>query len=385
MKVVELTQRFPPAWGGVEVTLGELVPRLVSAGIEVEVITTDLERSRPFTRRAFQDPPEGVPVRRCRAVRTLPLPLGLGVVAPGMLVAAAASRADVLHAHAFGQWPTWVGAALRRLRRTPLVVTTHADPGRGLTFSALYHRAVVRATLRRADRVIVQSGREAAFLRSAGVPPGRLVRIPTGIALEEYDRPPRAPASARVRVLSVGRLDPEQKDLAGLLTAFAALPPSRPVELRIIGDDWGGAALLREMAGRLGIGGRVEVRTGVPRAELLRAYREADLFVLASRFDSFPRVLLEAMAAGLAIVASRVGGVEEIVRHGENGLLVSPGDARGLAESIGALASDEGLRARFGSVSRQRAEAYDWKRLIPAYRALFEELAAAKGPVRAGG
>jgi glycogen synthase len=374
VRILELSQRYPPAVGGVEATLEELVARLRSTGIDVEVFTTDLVSSRPFVRARIPSlVPDGFP-RRFRSMRVAPLPLGLGIIAPGMLVAAAFERTDVLHAHAFGYFPTWVGAAIRRWRSIPLVITPHSDPGRGLPFSQLYHETVARATLRHADRVVVQSEVEARFLRGLAVPEHRLVRIPTGISLDDLSPMPRTASGTPVRFLTVGRLDTEQKGLTTLVRAAAALPPSVPIAVQFIGEDWGGLGEIRALAARLGVAERISVRTSVPRSSLLEAYREADVFVLPSRFESFPRALLEAMAAALPVVATRVGGVPEMVAEGQNALLVPPDDPAGLAAALRTLAQDERMRDRFGRESRRLAGAYDWSNILPRYLALFEEL-----------
>ena len=376
MRVLELSQRFPPALGGVERTLEELVVRLTRAGVDVEVFTTDLERNRPFARRRFPPSPLGVAVRRFRAVRALPLPLGLGVVAPGMLTAALTEDVDLVHAHAFGYYPCWVGATVRRVGRVPLVVTPHFDRGRGTWVSSAYHRAVVRGSLLPADRVIVQSHVEADLLRRLGLPEEKLVQIPTGVAMEEFAWERSAPQDGPLRLLSVGRLDLEQKGLTELVHAVAELPPAVRSHVEFVGDDWGGARVLRELADRLGVGSRVTIHASVPRDAVLEAYRHADVLVLASRFESFPRVILEGMAAGLPIVASRVGGVPELVEEGRNALLVPPNDPKALAHAIRDLAQDPDRRAQFGRASRRRAELYDWSRLLPRYVALFRELTA---------
>ncbi|MGI0070499.1 MAG: glycosyltransferase family 4 protein [Thermoplasmata archaeon] len=372
MRVVELSQRFPPAIGGVEATLAELVRALRGEGIDVDVLTTDLERVRPF-RHLDQDasaPRDGV--HRYRAYRTLPLPLGLGVVSPGMLAAALSTRADVLHAHAFGYWPTWVVELARRRRRLPVAITPHLDPGRHRVFSGLYHHLVARGTLRRADRIIAQSGVEEELLLRLGADPAVLVRIPTGIALDEF-RPPRTVRSgATIRLLTVGRLDLEQKGLTTLVRAFASIAPRRPVELHVVGDDWGAARPLASLAGELGVADRVRVSASVSRGEVLAAYGAADLFVLPSRFESFPRVLLEAMAAQLPIVATRVGGVAESVLEGRNALLVPPDDPPALAAAILELLDDPARRRRFAEESLRRAAEFDWRRIAPRYRSLFE-------------
>lgn len=375
MRLAELSLRYPPAFGGVEATLEQLVERLRRGGIEVTVLTSDLDRVHPFVRRPDLSATDVGDVRRFRAWRAAPFPLGLGVVAPGMFFAGVGERFDVLHAHAFGYFPTWAAATARRLRGTPLVVTPHADPGRGLAFSRVYHRSMARATLRVADRLVAQSDVERRFLLGLGLDPERIVVLPTGIALDDFAGTARPGSGEAVRFLYVGRLDLEQKGLDVLGRALTSLGRGTPVKMVFVGDDWGALASLRSRVERAGIPDRVEFVVGAPRTRVLEEYRAADAFVLPSRFESFPRALLEAMAAGLPIVATRVGGVPEMVAEGENALLVPPGDERGLADALRTLADDPGLRSRFGAASRRRAEAYDWDRLIPRYRALFEELA----------
>jgi glycosyltransferase involved in cell wall biosynthesis len=374
MRVLELSQRFLPAIGGVEATLLELVVGLRAAGVDVEVGTTDLLRNYPFTRGASGPGPDGIPIHRSRAVRIAPLPLGLGIVAPGMLPNTALSGAHVLHAHAFGYSPTWVGALVRRFRGTPLVLTTHADPGRGTPFSSVYHRVVARGTVRYADRIVVQSSVEANFLLGLGADPERIVRIPTGVSRARFSSAGAGRGRGPVRLLTVGRLDLEQKGLRTLLEALALLPRSLDFQAEILGDDWGGLAPGRALAERLWIADRVHLRTHVVDREVLQAYDRADVFVLPSRFESFPRVLLEAMASGLPIVATRVGGVSELVAEGENGLLVPPDDPPALAEAIRRLAEDPELRGRFGAASRRKIAPYDWSALIPQYVDLFQGL-----------
>ncbi len=372
MRVVELSQRYPPALGGVEATLEQLVARLRENGVEVDVVTTDLSRNHPFTRLPALPTDRDAGIHRCRAFRTLPLPLGLGIVAPGMVTALDRMDADLIHAHAFGYFPTFVGAWIRKRHAVPLVVTTHVDPGRGMAFSGLYHRFVARETLRRADRVIVQSIAEREFLTRLGVDPAFVVRIPTGIALEEFV--PSTSPSTSFRILYVGRIDREQKGIPTLIRALARLPKSLDWTVRLVGDDWGGSEPARALAADLGIDRRLSVEVAPPRPRVLAAFRDADLFVLPSRFESFPRVLLEAMASGLPIVATRVGGVAESVVEGENALLVPPDDPAMLAASILRIASDGPLRSRFAAASRRRAETFSWSNLIPRYLELFREV-----------
>ncbi|HEV2165666.1 MAG TPA: glycosyltransferase family 4 protein [Thermoplasmata archaeon] len=374
--ILELTQRFPPALGGVEQHVAHLAEQLRRANWTVEVATTDLARDRPFARLDPSHSPAPFPVRRHRAIPLLPAPHGLGTFAPGQLLDALSSRADVLHAHAFGYFPTWAGTLARRLGTAKLAITAHSDEGSGTPGSWRYARLVTLGTLRQADRVVAQSEIESDRLRELGVDPGRIERIPTPIDLGEFRLlPPRAPKGPRAVVLYVGRLYLAQKGLDVLLRAVARLPSELRPDLRLVGEDWGGLDRLVALARHLGLEDRVRLLGGLPRAQVLREYGAADLFVLPSRFDSFPVVLLEAMAAGLPILATRVGGVPEVVSDGSNGLLVPAGDPVRLADAMEALLRDGPLCRRFGEAGRAAVPAYSWERLAPRYVAMFTELA----------
>jgi glycosyltransferase involved in cell wall biosynthesis len=379
VRVLEVTQRFAPAIGGVERHVERLSVELERAGLSVEVVTSDLLRDRPFARLPRPGPGDPVPVRRHRAVRFFPAPHGLGIVAPGLVDDVLTRPADVVHAHAFGYPPTWAGVWRRRLRRTPLILTAHSDAGRGTRMSQLYARAVARSTLARADRVVALTQTERSHLARLGVPDERIVVIPNGVDLDEFSAEhPLKTLGAPFVVLYLGRLYPEQKGIATLLEAFASMSRSPAPELRLVGEDWGGLALV-DAAVRLHSLGASVVTTGVlARDAVLRELARADVLVLPSTFEPFGIVLLEAMASGLPVVASNVGGIPEIVRDGETGFLVPPRRPSELAAALERLRSDPSLGRRMGAAGRRRVEEFSWKSLAPKFVALFEDVASAR-------
>lgn len=378
LRVLELTQRFPPAIGGVERHVRDLAENLQRVGVSVEVVTSDLYRDRPFTRLSMVAEAHSFPVRRHRAYRGFLAPYGLGIAAPGMARDALRSPKAILHAHAFGTFPTWAGRLAQRLRRLPLVLTPHFDGGTG---SELYARAVTRGTLAGADRVIALTDREAHALIALGVEPGRIRVIPNGIGMEDFlpERPAR-PEADPVTILYVGRIDLAQKGLEDLLHAMARLDRSSGVKMRLVGEDWDGTAALRSLARGLGVDDRITWTGPVPTDALRREYAAADLLVLPSHFEPFGIVLLEAMAAGLPVVATRVGGIPEVVADGRTGLLVPPRDPTALAVALDRLIGNRSLRIELGSRGRSRALDFAWPRLTPRFIGLFRELAADAGP-----
>jgi glycosyltransferase involved in cell wall biosynthesis len=299
----------------------------------------------------------------------------LGIAAPGQLWELLTASTDVLHVHAFGYPPTWFGRLVGALRDLPRVVTPHVDEGTGSGISRQYARTMARATLRGASRVVALTQREATYLEGLGVP-GELLRvIPNGIDLEEFrDLPPPEPHTS-LRILSVGRIYPRQKGLDTLVEAFGRMTGRGPAELRLVGEDWGGQAVLQANARRLGVADRVHFTGPVARARLLQEYASCDLFVLPSRFEPFGIVLLEAMASGKPIVASRTGGIPEVVEDGRSAMLVPPGDPEALAAAMRAVGEDPERRERMGRAGKERVLRFAWPTLAPKFLQLFEEVA----------
>ena len=209
--------------------------------------------------------------------------------------------------------------------------------------------------MRGAKRLIAISDAVASFLVRAGLPASRVTTIHYG--LDDLPAAPSelSPAGAGVTreqtlVLAVGRLI-EQKDHATLLRAFAHVHAEHP-ETRLAILGWGPLEeQTRALAHELGLAdavvlpGRVE-----PRDWLLRA----DVFAHSSAWEGFGLVLLEAMLAGLPVVATSVSAVPEIVTD-ETGILVPAADARALAEALARLVGDSALRERLGTAGRARA------------------------------
>lgn len=223
-----------------------------------------------------------------------------------------------------------------------------------------------RAVRRLADSIVCVSETELrAGLAARVCAAEQATVIPN--AVDVAPPPPSRPGSRRpVELVSVGRLA-TPKDFSTLIEALALLPHGE-ARLVVLGDGPLRPALEREIDAH-GLREHVvlvgEVRDVTP------YLRSADVFVLASRSEGMPMSVLEAMAAGLPVVASDVGGVHEVVDDGTTGFLVPPGDASTLADRIGRLVRDGGLRAAAGAAGRQRAEE---RFALPGWRARHVEL-----------
>ncbi len=201
-----------------------------------------------------------------------------------------------------------------------------------------------------------------------------LLRLRSGVVRTIYNAVPDEPL-ARSRpgrdgatVVAVGRLE-HQKGFDVLLDALARVPT---VRLLLVGDG-GQRRALEERARRLGLADRVRLTGWVENPRTLIA--DADVFALPSRFEGFPLSVVEAMLAGLPVVAADVGSVREAVIPDQTGLLIDPDDADALAAALERLLGDERERRRFGEAGRELAlERFTTDRMAKAYAELYREL-----------
>ncbi len=225
---------------------------------------------------------------------------------------------------------------------------------------------LVRMASRLTSRFVCVSADSARQAIDRGVSP-RIVRtLHNGIDLTRFD-PPEARDGGPV--VAVARLSPE-KDITTLLRAAAlAVAEDSSFRLEIAGDG-PCIADLRRTTADLGLDGCVDFHGQVRDVPALLA--RAGLFVLSSLTEGVSLTLLEAMACGLAIVATRVGGNPEVVAEGETGLLVPPGDPAALAQAMLRLRRDDGERNRMEQAGRRRVErCFDVRRMTAAYEALY--------------
>lgn len=237
----------------------------------------------------------------------------------------------------------------------------HLVAGRSLTknpFRAAY------AALSRLVRVVTVSEAAAASLAAVGVPRSRIDIIPPGVTV-------RADASGRAATPIVGAVSrlSREKNVALLLRAFALVLREIPeASLRIYGEGPERAALA-ELAERLGIGARTAFLGHAPDA----ASRCGEFAVVAvpSSRESFGLAALEAMACGVPVVATKVGGLPELILDGETGKLVPPEDERALADALLEILLDPALAERLGQAGRARAAAsFDERKMQSAWEQL---------------
>ena len=226
------------------------------------------------------------------------------------------------------------------------------------------------ALLKHADAIVALNPENVAELSHIDYPSGQVLKVSNGIPLL-LDSPLAQSSSGEVSAVFVGRLIPG-KGLLDLIHAWAVVKvrSSRPVRLRLIGDG-PQADELRALVLALNLGESVELSGYC--ADVPAKLAQADLFVLPSYREGNSNAILEAMRAGLPIVATSVGGAaNQVGREGE-GFLVPPGDRQALADRLLALIEDETMRHRLGRSMRQRIEGmFDIAAIATVYEQAYE-------------
>jgi glycosyltransferase involved in cell wall biosynthesis len=335
MKVVVLTTSYPRSPEDVAGRfVADAVSRIEAAGLEVEVVS-------PARFRHFGVAYGGGIVNNLRSEPWRAALVPLFLAAYGRAARSASRDADLIHAH-------WLPSGLAALAaEKPFVLQlwgTDVELARRMP-------SLARPVVERARLVICASSALAGSARELGAREVRV--IPSGV-----DVPPEvvdgAGEAEPPHVLFVGRLSPE-KGILDLVDAADGMP------LVVVGDG----PLREKVPQALGF---------VPNAELGPYFERAAVVAVPSRREGYGVVCAEAMAHGKPVVASAVGGLLDLVRHGETGLLVPPGDSAGLREALRWLLGDRELRARMGVAARERArEHLSWARATAETLRAYED------------
>jgi len=348
-----------------------LAPAVAARGIDVHVVCANEAVAESFRTAGIDS---SVVQMRSKtdlrgALRLRPLLKGAGVVHTHDRRAGLFARpqARLLHAHVLHTLhglpeEIAVGLGSPEQRRLPDV-----SRPRAAGFRWGYPR--VETLLASLGHVIVPSHAIARFLDQHGLSRNRIHVIPHGI--EPARRPPNAGFTdgSVLRLATAANLE-YWKGLDVLLAACARV--RMPVRLDVFGDGSLREELVRQAAG---LGLDAEFHGFVP--DVRDRLAAADVFVLPSRGDNAPMSILEAMACGLPVVSTRVGGIPELVSDGETGLLVAPDDPAGLATAIETLAANADLRARLGARGAVRvSEEFSIESAVQATVDVYEGLCA---------
>ena len=375
MNVALFASAFHPHVGGVEELVRQIAHAYRAKGVGVIVVTNQWPQDLPSA-----EDFEGIPVYRL-PMRAPEGPLKVqakyyatfGKTRRELLNILQRHKVDLLHVQCVSINGYYAHLAHKALN-LPLIVTAQGE--RTMDAGRIYEKSpfqnqILRTLLADAAHITACSSDtltdiETFFGSSFGT---RASVVYNGIRLADFDAPKPYP-HPKPYLLGIGRHVP-QKGFDLLLRAFA--DAHLPGHDLLLAGDGPERPALEALAAELGLEGRVTFIGRADRPTAVSLFQGCDFFVLPSRMEPQGIVNLEAMAAGKAVIASRVGGVPEIVLDNETGLLVPGDNVPALTGTITRLVADNALRQRLGDAGRERAQAFDWSAIADQYLAIYRD------------
>jgi glycosyltransferase involved in cell wall biosynthesis len=374
MKILVLIHEYPPVGGGGGAAAGDICQGLARRGHEIKVLTAHC-KGLPLRETIGK-----IDVMRLKSLRRQPYRAGFLQMGAYVLAGLWAGlrligrwQPDVIHVH-FAVPAGALAWMLSRLSGVPYVLTAHLGdvPGGVPEKTGKWFRWVfpfTRPIWRDAKRVVAVSGfTRGLSLRYYRVP---IKVIPNGVDLKALD-PGELRANVTPRIVFAGRFM-EQKNSLALVRVLSQLQDLR-WQCVMLGDGPLLEETRREIAAR-GLADRFTLPGWVTPQEVLDWFRRSDLLFMPSLSEGLPVVGVQALAMGLAVVASRVGGFVDLVNDGGNGSLHEPSDEDGMAESLRRLLSDKRDLLRARQRSRELARKFDLTEVVRAYDKLLREAA----------
>jgi D-inositol-3-phosphate glycosyltransferase len=375
--------------GGLNVYVRELCERLATLGCSIDIFSRATDRETPLVTQLS-------PTLRVIHLRAGPLryltPASvykhLDAFEAALSAFVAGERTyDVIHSH---YWLSGlVGERLSGAWGVPHVVMFHTLGEVKNRASHREHESALRisseaAIIAGCDRVVCATELERTSLRQLyDADPGKVTVIPLGVDLDLFQPASKQDARAELGlsedqhiVLFVGRIEP-LKGVDILINAAAMLESDVDCAVMVVGGDDTArtqVARLRELARAKGIEGRVSFVGAVDHERLPLYYNAADVCVVPSHYESFGLVAVEAMASGVPVVASRVGGLTGTIRDGETGYLIPWLCPEPFAERIELLLDNDSLRRNLGEAAREEVARYRWENVTSAMLTLYREL-----------
>lgn len=378
-RVLMFCPQFHPLEGGYERAARRVSAELIRRGYTVQVVTERRSRRWPAADRV-----EGVPVRRLPVVYRAGVHVASASAVAGAWLLANLRCFDVLHAHTYGP-VTAAALAAARLHRVPSVLKLTSVGASGIG-AVLDGRGPAAAAWRALHRGVGACLAPSAAARDEavafGIPAERVHLLPNGVdtdALAPADCRARAAARAALGVdgdplvVCVAHMRPE-KGMRTLLAAWERVAPAFPgARLAYVGNGPERGALEAGLARSPAAGSVTLAGADDPRPW----YAAADLLAIPSDYEGLSNVLLEGMAAGLPVVATRVAGTVDAFAHADLGELAEPRDAEGLAAAFGRMLADGARRRACGAAARQLAvRRYSLRQAVDRLETLYAGLLA---------
>ena len=389
MKIAQVCPYFFPVQGGVEKHVYAVSSELARRGHEVHVFTTST--SRDSARFEHEQRLAGFAVHRYDPIWSLG---EFGSFWPEFSVDILKGGYDVVHSNVFRHPHTDISAIIAKASGSGCVLTSHSPfhpagvrlpLARGLV--RFYDSLVAPFTLKMYDMVISLTPAESLLLQSLGAAPDKIVVIPNGVdslyfdSLENTGSPKKFGFDQKRVLLYLGRIN-RTKGLDILIRAFQQVAFRFPdVQLAIAGPTTSPqeAEFLRELQSlvmNLGLEERVVFMGHISEEDKVGLLSSCLVLVLPSVYEPFGIVILEAGALGRPVVATRTDGPASIVREGVTGLLVQPGDALGLRDSLSRILTERGFVESMSASAKENAGSYRWEHIVDRIEDVYRKVAS---------
>jgi len=309
-------------------------------------------------------------------------------IAPMMYREILRQSPDVIHAHGTRSFQVDISALIALSSSTPLIINAHGSAG-SYMYPKAFDRAVVRAAhimhipilkcvLHIAKRVVALSNFERNQFEMLGVPPGKIRTIPVIVDPDEFARPAsdfRRKFGLKGKILLYVGRQSKIKGIEVLLVAYQQVKNkvAEPTSLVLMVPD---RRMTSGESRRKRTGMHEQIIISNPsRTDIVSAFHASDIVILPSYYETLPTVILEAFCCGKPVIATNVGGIPELVRHGVNGFLVQVGDPADLSAALVAMLGNARMARNMGEKAKETFSRFSIGSIRQSIADLYQELA----------
>jgi len=380
-RICLVTHFFPPHMGGIEKVSYEQSKRLSKLGYQIDILTSKIKGQNKC------------PARRTRILHfsavniaeRIGVPYPIPSIQAYKTFANAIRKCDLVHAHGHVYMSSYLAGKVAKKYKKPFILTQHntfIDYRSGLNIlEHLNDLTIGKAVLNDADRIVVVSNKTKEYVHKLGADKSKTSVIYNGVDIDNFKPANKKESRKKLDlpknrniILSVRRLV-YKNGLDTLIESIPYVTRNHHDALFVVAGKGPSKKLIEERIKELEIEDNIKLTGFVPDELLPVYYAAADCFVLPSASgEGLPLVLLEAMACGLPIIATIVGGTPEIIEHMKNGILVPPRNPEALAKTMSELLSKEELRSTIGEEARRIVKnRFSWEKNVCQLQRIYNE------------
>lgn len=367
MKIVQVVAYYPPHIGGMENCVKEISNRLARKGHQVEIFTSDIG-----CKKYRQSSTNNLNIHYLRSwefAHTAIIPFLFFKL---LMI----SKDSIIHVHIAQVMIPEIVFLISKIRKIPYIAHIHADVGPSGKMGFLlpfYKKMFLQKILNSALKIVVPAKDYVSLVsKKYTISKTKIYEVPNGVELK-YFKSKSTKLHSPIRLLSVGRLC-KHKNFPILIQSFKSLIEKNrwDVELHIVGEGEEKNRIF-DLIKKEKLENKIILHGVLWGKNLYDIYSNSDIFLLASVYESFGLVLIEAMASGLPIVVSNIISVKNIVKNNITGLLVKP-SPKNFAKAVEKLLSNSQLREKLIKNGLKEVKKYDWNKIVQKFERIYSEL-----------